>query len=168
MPPRRSCFGPAGPGCGRGLAVSMPPRRSCFPDVVVTTKVEDGVSMPPRRSCFGPVEDGQPQQEQVSMPPRRSCFIENFRDPELEIAVSMPPRRSCFSGRGGLGRSGNSPFQCHHGVPASRRSSWPAVWLKAVSMPPRRSCFVALLRSGGREGIRFNATTAFLLPGPLR
>jgi hypothetical protein len=82
------------------------------------------------------------------MPPRRSCFrmiITGIPARRTGGPVSMPPRRSCFISAAGAspGETQISPFQCHHGVPASRR-------------PPGTVSSRALQR-------RFNATTAFLL-----
>ena len=56
--------------------------------------------------------------------------------------VSMPPRRSCFAP-----------------IHPSAREAGP------VSMPPRRSCFSRTVGEDPPELPRFNATTAFLLPG---
>jgi hypothetical protein len=166
--------------------VSMPPRRSCFELVeddgvrvlqgfnATTafllprtshrrTSCSGGVSMPPRRSCFGnPTGGGRPCSS-VSMPPRRSCFhlsdhhcmpmVHRFN---ATTAFLLParPRRSrprppgfqCHHGvpasrRLRLRAGGPREFQCHHGVPASAPSHRRRIREAQVSMPPRRSCF---------------------------
>ena len=80
--------------------------------------------------------------ESVSMPPRRSCFS----DPAggaAEVEHGFNATTAFLLRRGPLDRGGGAfPFQCHHGVPASREHDRER--LRAV---------------GG-----FNATTAFLLP----
>ena len=98
----------------------------------------------------------------------------------------MPPRRSCFlpTRRRGIKKP---PFQCHHGVPASRSAGHVAIFgfgvsmpprrscfrtrpggrfpTGTVSMPPRRSCFLEAISKHNRLVVGFNATTAFLLLG---
>ena len=41
-----------------------------------------------------------------------------------------------------------TPFQCHHGVPASQQVLAVEELDIAVSMPPRRSCFVGIPLAG--------------------
>ncbi len=76
----------------------------------------------------------------------------------------MPPRRSCFFPRIRPRGSGSARFQCHHGVPASRSMGLRGRFSATVSMPPRRSCFKETDRHENADRLRFNATTAFLLP----
>ena len=65
------------------------------------------------------------------------------REAEPRSEVSMPPRRFCFE------------------------NGWAKVkWEEQVSMPPRRFCFVGLAAVIAFCFLRFNATTAFLLPLP--
>ena len=102
--------------------------------------------MPPRRSCFS-----------------ESCFFSNVGNQRFNATTAFLLR-----GFAAKPRRVVPQFQCHHGVPASRRGPGAAAGCAAVSMPPRRSCFreaeiVSLL-----ERYRFNATTAFLLLNALR
>jgi len=74
----------------------------------------------------------------------------------------MPPRRSCFLVEGGLLVQFGVEFQCHHGVPASQISGVREQIFK------RFNATTAFLLPGGRKSLvfdprSFNATTAFLL-----
>ena len=165
MPPRRSCFSFASSSpapaagafqCHRGVPASrerLDEGRLAHERFNATTafllhqvgfaptRSPGGVSMPPRRSCFLVCRLRAPGPFRVSMPPRRSCFHLNVQATSPCFVVSMPPRRSCFPGGWFELKHVRVKFQCHHGVPASRRT-----WLTKVST------------SSG-----FNATTAFLL-----
>ena len=128
--------------------------------------------MPPRRSCFYRGDPRDSPDSPVSMPPRRSCFRRSARARPPWTPVSMPPRRSCFASASPRETSPlKHPFQCHHGVPASRRREMDIEVLERfqchhgvpasrpergpdpsrgkVSMPPRRSCFPIIPRDRG-------------------
>ena len=97
------------------------------------------------------------------MPPRRSCFHLNKRHTTHKIsgfnattAFLLP--RPPFPVLWVVPR-----FQCHHGVPASGRTTTSSWRTSTVSMPPRRSCFPGTACCEIHPRARFNATTAFLL-----
>jgi hypothetical protein len=147
------------------------------------------VSMPPRRSCFAS-ETGRPRMRQTGFNATTAFLLRCRVDiTGIVVHVSMPPRRSCFPIPSLLRMPRTAPFQCHHGVPASRDSHRLPLSKRKVSMPPRRSCFSGVrsissqtstafqchhgVPASEREALGesvftlgFNATTAFLLPWP--
>ncbi len=186
MPPRRSCFPPASPAgspsrptfqCHHGVPASRPCGRgwggiggfnatTAFLLLVIAptgagkTRVfqcHHGVPASLLKECRSTTSC------KVSMPPRRSCFKPQEAGNDPRGVVSMPPRRSCFAALVWHPVPNLREFQCHHGVPASTRTSCGSLDSAAVSMPPRRSCFLDKAPERVDALLRFNATTAFLL-----